>query len=191
MATSKNNAKNVSAGKPKIIGAVYRAPVGTTLPTKATDELDPAFNCVGYISEDGVVNSNSPEREVTRAWGGDPVNTSQTEKDDTWKFTMIEAMNIYALKSVYGDGNVSGTLEEGIVVRANSEEAPNLAWVIDMILKGNVPKRVVIPSAAVTAVEDITYADGSVIGYGTTISAEPYAELEGDTHREYIGGAVP
>nr|WP_325300310.1 phage tail protein [uncultured Dysosmobacter sp.] len=189
MGKSKNDASKVSAGKPAVVGAIYTAPVNSTLPTKAKEDLDPAFQCVGYISNDGVANDNSPERETTRAWGGDPVNTSQTEKDDTYKFTMIEALNVNVLKAVYGEKNVSGDLATGITIRANSQEQPNMAWVVDMILKGDVPKRIVIPSAAVTAVGTITYADSSVIGYETTISAEPWADYEGDTHREFIGGA--
>lgn len=189
MAQSKNDASKVSAGKPAVVGAIYAAPIKSTLPTDAKKALDEAFKCVGYISDAGVSNDNSPERETTRAWGGDPVNTSQTEKDDTFTFTMIEALNVEALKAVYGAANVTGDLASGITIRANSQEQPNMAWVIDMILKGNVPKRIVIPSAAVTAVGTITYADSSVIGYETTISAEPWADLEGDTHREYIGGA--
>ena len=189
MAQSKNDASKVSAGKPAVVGAIYTAPLKSTLPTDAKAELDPAFNCVGYISNAGVANDNSPERETTRAWGGDPVNTSQTAKDDTYTYTMIEALNVYALKAVYGEKNVSGDLESGITIRANSQEQPNMAWVIDMILKGDIPKRIVIPSAAVTSVGTITYADSSVIGYETTISCEPWADFEGDTHREYIGGA--
>ena len=44
---------NVSAGKPKVSGAVYRAALGSTLPTDATTSLDAAFKELGYVSEDG------------------------------------------------------------------------------------------------------------------------------------------
>ena len=46
--------KNVTAAKPKIGGAVYSAPLGTTLPKDATTALDKAFKALGYISEDGL-----------------------------------------------------------------------------------------------------------------------------------------
>lgn len=35
------NAKNVTAAKPKVGGAVHRAPLGTPLPTDAKSELGP------------------------------------------------------------------------------------------------------------------------------------------------------
>ena len=179
-----NNALNVTTGKPKIGGAIYRAPVGTPLPTDATTALNEAFVNLGYVSEEGVVNSTNMEVENIRAWGGDNVLNVLTSKDDTWAFTLIEAMNLEALKTVYGAENVTGTLDTGITIKANAKAQDAYAYVTDMVYNNDCVKRVVIPMAQVTEVGDITYADGEAVGYETTLTCT--ADDEGNTHYEYI-----
>lgn len=178
------DSKNVSVGKPAMGGAVFRAPIGTKLPITATETLNVAFKGLGYVSEDGVTNANSPSGDKTKAWGGDTVLNYTTDKPDTFKFMLLEALNIEVLKTVYGDKNVSGELTTGITVKANSEDPKEYVWVFDILLKNGAAKRIVIPSASLTAVEDIVYKDNTPIGYGITISATP--DTSGNTHYEYI-----
>ena len=179
-----NTVSNVSVGKPKVGGAIFTAPIGTTLPTSATEDLDAAFKSLGYVSEDGLTNSNSPTNDKKKAWGGDTVLNLLTDKPDDFKFKLIEALNVDVLKFVYGDDNVTGDLSTGITVKANADDAIDRVIVCDMILRGGVLKRVVLPIAKVTAVEDIVYADSDAIGYGTTVSAMP--DANSNTHYEYI-----
>lgn len=182
------DARKVTVGKPKKGGAVYRAPLGTMLPTDAVTALDAAFAGLGYISEDGIVNENSPESESIKAWGGDTVRTYQKEKNDTFTFKLIEALNPDVLKAVYGDKNVSGALDTGITVKANNDQPQDCSWVVEMILNGNVLKRVVIPSASVTEIGEISYVDEEAVGYEITITAIP--DTDSNTHYEYIKAAA-
>ena len=177
-------AGNVSAGKPKIGGAVFRAASGTTAPTDATTALAAAFKDLGYCSEDGLVNSNSPETTDIKAWGGDTVLTIQEEKTDTFQLTLIEVLNEDVLKAVYGSANVTGTLSTGLTVTANATEPEEGVWAIDMVLNSNSVKRIVIPKGKISELGDITYSDSDAIGYEITITAIP--DDSGNTHYEYI-----
>lgn len=182
-----NDASKVSTGKAKVGGAIYRAANQSALPTDATTALDAAYKGLGYVSEDGVTNSNSPESDDIKAWGGDTVLSMQTGKKDTFKFTLIEAMNEEVMKAVYGSSNVT-TASSLTTITANSDDQEYAAWVIDMVLKGGKVKRISIPYAKITDVGDIVYKDDEAIGYEITITAAPYTDSSNNTytHKEFI-----
>lgn len=178
---------NVTAAKPAVGGAVSVAPTTATLPTGTGTTLGSQFTGLGYISEDGLTNNNSPESETIKAWGGDIVLTPVSGKEDTFTFTLIEAINVDVLKVIYGTSNVSGTLGSGITVNAKTEEMTGHAWVIDMVLRNSVAKRIVIPNGAISKVGEISYADAEAVGYQITVTAFPNSS--GVTHYEYMKSA--
>lgn len=177
--------ENVTTGKPAVSGGVWIGDAGSTLPSDATTAIDTAtYTALGYVSEDGLTNSNSPESDTGKAWGGDIVITYQTEKPDTFQFTLIEAKNEDVLAAVYGSDNVSGSILTGITVEANGTEAEEHVWVFDMVMRNNTLKRIVVPSGKVTEVGDISYTDEDMVGYELTVQAFP--DSSNNTHYEYI-----
>lgn len=178
-----NNAANVSTGKPAIGGAIFCAPVGSTLPTNASSTLDAAFKALGYVSDDGLTNNNAPATDTVKAWGGDTVLTLQTDRPDTFAFTMLETKED-VLKTIYGDDNVTVDSNGNIEVKATAEALTGYAWVIDMVLTGDRAKRIVIPNGTVSDLGEITYKDDEAIGYAVTITDVP--DSNGVYHYEYI-----
>lgn len=179
-----SNSVNVNAGKPSVSGAIFVAPLSTALPTDATTAKNVAFVELGYVSEDGVTNSNSISSADIKAWGGDTVLSLINEKTDTWAFTLIESDNVNALKVAFGDSNVTADGSGNITVKANNKVQANREYIIEMIGQDGLARRVVLPNAAVTAVGDIVYKADQAIGYPITLTAN--LDSAGNTHYEYI-----
>lgn len=182
-----NTVDYVSTGKPAGVGAVWRAPLGTTLPATVDATLDAAFNCLGYCSEDGMTNSTNISTENIKAWGGDIVDTPMTEKIETYQFKSIESLNIDVLKAAYGDSNVTGTAATGITVRHNATDQPACVYVVDMLLRNGGKQRTVIPNAKLSNLGDVVYKDNEAIGYDMTFTALSggFAAGDNDTSKDY------
>lgn len=178
-----STAANVTAAKPKVGGGVSVAPKGSTAPTDASTDLDNAFKALGFISEDGLTNTNSPSATDVKAWGGDIVMSLLTERPDKFKFKLIENLNTEVLKTVYGSSNVDAS-GSTIKITAKVEDLPLNAWVFDTVLNDSTIKRIYVPQAKITSVGDVVYKDDEAIGYELEITA--YPDATGATHYEFI-----
>lgn len=179
-----NDSKLVSTGKPQAKGAIWVAPLGSTIPTDATTDLDAAFKCLGYVSDEGLTESHETDSEEIKAWGGDAVLKVTTSYTESYKYTLIESMREEVLRHVYGEGAVSGTLDAGLVIKKSGKELPHLVFVCELKLQGGYIKRLVVPNGQVTEVGDVEYKDGEPIGYETTLST--YPDSDGFTSYEYF-----
>lgn len=187
MAT-KNNKKNVSLGKPMVAGVAYRAPAGTALPTDATTTLAAAYECVGFLSEDGITNATDTDNTTINDMGGVQVINEISSYAETYQFTMIET-RAESLKARYGDGNVTSTGTDGantLTVLHAIPDGESCVWVFEILMTGNRVKRIIIPDATISEVGDITYSSTEVIGYDVTYAANPSDLIDGATSKEII-----
>ena len=184
------NTSNVTAAKPRSTGVVFVGASGATLPTDAKTALSSsAFTSLGYVSEDGVAHNNSRSSEVVRDMGGKPVLTVQTEVEDTFKFKLIEGLNVEVLKAIYGASNVTGaTLAAGIKVTEKGDEPVSCVWVIDMIGRDGTYMRYVIPNGKISEIDEINYKRDEAVGYDITVNAD--ADATGATHYAYFDAAT-
>lgn len=105
------SSQNAAALSPDVNSGVLWAPIGTPLPTNATDPLDPGFIPLGYVTEDGVsYDGDAAETEDITAWGGDVVLTlATTAAIKRWSYTLMEVFNPDVNRWIFGQDNVTVT----------------------------------------------------------------------------------
>lgn len=170
--TNQNSAANVTAGKPKLTGAIFVAASATTPPSNATSELASAYKCLGYISEDGMKHEITRESETVKDWGGNTVLTSQTEYEEKFTFAVLEMLKKEVLQVIFGDTNVTETSSLRTVL-GNSKELPSLVWVFDMVMSNGKARRIVVPSGKVSSVGEITYKNNEAVSTELEVTAVP------------------
>ena len=180
-----NTATNVTTGKPNPSGSIYVAPLGTALPTDASSALGDAFKCLGFVSEDGLHNSNEINVSDIKAWGGLIVYSSLDEFTDTFKFNLLETLNTEVLKAVYGDSNVTVDASGNVEISVNANCLSEKVWVFDLALRGDVSCRIVVADGIITARDEIAYTDSDAVAYGVTVTAYASNAISNNTHKEY------
>lgn len=184
-----NNARNVSYGKPKYGGVAYRAPIGTPLPTTPDEALEPAFENVGYLNEDGIGLSTDSSTASITDMGGLTVLTTVTSSSETYTLVMLET-NQRAAKARFGDTNVESDELGNMTITHNGLPAEQSSWVFEILLTGNRADRIVIPSASVSEAAEINYNLSDAKGWGVTLVANADSRIDGGTAVEYIAALI-
>jgi len=170
-----SDVSNVYAAEPLATGSALVAPLGTTLPTSATDALDEDFVDLGYVGEDGFTETMERTTEEKKSFGGDTVKVLQTEYNHSFSFVLLESTNADVLKAVYGASNVEVAPANGvhgtqISIKKNSKKLPHMSWVIDtQDSELGARYRTVIPDGQITEVGDVTIVHSDTISYEVTV----------------------
>lgn len=180
-----NSSSMVTVGKPQATGAISSAPLKTPLPNDATSNLNSAFVMLGYTGADGLKNAVETSTEDIKAWGGDVVVSSQTERKETFSFKLIQSLDPDVLKEVYGAENVTGS--GALTVKHNGKPLPRRIYAFEMLMTGGRKKRIIVPNGQITEVGEVSYVDGEEVGYEVTLTAFP--DSNGDTAIEYLSAA--
>ncbi|NMM96287.1 phage major tail protein [Bifidobacterium sp. DSM 109960] len=184
MATNSNNKENVSLGKPKASGFIYRAPAGTDIPKDATTDLPQTFKCVGYVGEDGVTQSADVDKTEVKDAGGVTVLSVITSYAETYQFVMLE-LNETSATIRYGSDAVKAT-DNTMTITHKMPSGESAVFVFELLCTGNKARRIVVPDATPNDFGDTQYHIGDAVAYDVTLAANPSDKIDGGTSVEYI-----
>lgn len=177
-----NNTANVSAGKGVKGGYIFSAPVGTELPTDIETERDTAFKCLGFISEDGYVESVSEDSSDIVDMNGDLMDSTSSNRVESAQVTFAE-IKAETLKRQYGDANVTDA--NGVItVKHNSDSHPTFAYILELVLKNGRRWRKVVPQGQSSELDDLTIASSELCQRPLTIKY--LTDEQGNTCYDYF-----
>ena len=180
-----NNQGNVSGGKGVKGGYIFSAPQGTQLPVtvvKSKDELDPAFKVLGFISEDGYVETVDEDSDDLVDMNGDLMDSTNSNRVESAQFTLAE-IKAETLRRQYGKDNV--TDEGGVItVRHNSDSHSVFSYVLLLKLKNGRNWTKCIPNGQSSELDDLTIASSELCQRALTMKY--LTDDAGNTCYDYI-----
>lgn len=176
-----NNQANVSSAKGVKGGYIFSAPEGTALPTDIKTQLDPAFKCLGFISEDGYVETVDEDADDINDMNGDVMDSTNSNRVESAQLTLAE-IKAATLKRQYGDANV--TDENGIItVKHNADSHDVFAYVLELVLKNGRRWRKVVPKGKSSELDDLTIASSELCQRALTMKY--LTDEQGNTCYDY------
>lgn len=170
------NANDVYIGMPdqSTTGAIFTAPVGTTLPTVATATLDNAFVSSGYVSEDGLSVAPSWSTSDIKDWSGATVRKLIDSFDGEISWTELQ-LSYEGACMAFGANNVTKTnasTSHGVQLAiALGTELPEERAYVFKIKDGDKKVLIVVPRGQVSAVDALSFNKSNAVGLPIKLSA--------------------
>lgn len=177
-----NNQANVSSAKGVKGGYIFSAPVGTALPTDLKTALNTTFKCLGFISEDGYVETVDEDSDDIVDMNGDVMESTNSGRVESAQVTLAE-IKVETLKRQYGGENVTDA--NGVItVKHNSDSHDTFSYVLELVLKNGRRWRKVVPRGKSSELDDLTIASSELCQRALTIKY--LADEHGNTCYDYF-----
>jgi hypothetical protein len=174
----------VNLGIGAATGMFYHAPAGTALPDYPTDTLGAAWKEVGYVAADGITWHHGRSAEPLKDWSNSIRRQLQSDATGTVAAPIIST-DEEVLGTLFGAGNIvtdaadsdhgnliSVEVKEGVM---SGEEA-----FLFLMKDGEDSFLLGTTSGFITNLDDVSFAPGSVITWGATISADAWTFMKDD-----------
>lgn len=176
-----NNQANVSSAKGVKGGYIFSAPVGTSLPTDIKTQLDQAFKCLGFISEDGYVEAIDEDADDINDMNGDVMDSTNSKRVESAQVTFAE-IKASTLKRQYGDANV--TDKNGLIsVKHNADSHDIFSYILELVLKNGRRWRKVVPRGKSSELDELTIASSELCQRALTMKY--LTDEQGNTCYDY------
>jgi hypothetical protein len=145
-----------------VTGHLYKAPVGTTMPTDVTTELNAAFKELGYTESGPSISADNTTERFTPWQSKVPVREQLTEQMITAAFTLWQR-NADTLKMAWGGGTVTGTTTR--VFTPPAVPTVNEGAFVFEIVDGAIIDRHLIERASILLNGEVSFAKNTVTGF--------------------------
>ena len=138
---------NVVIAKPKdIVGGIYVAPIGSTIPRTYSSTLSSDYKPLGYITEDGPSRSSENKTDPVKAWGGTKIASTREGAEATVSFNAYEYLNPNVQELIYGHDNITYDAATGeLSINGDMDAIPPHATIVIDILTETAEGRIVYP----------------------------------------------
>lgn len=154
-----------------VTGAVYRAPIGTDVPTSPTESLAADWEDLGFIGDSGLTEAPNDTTKEIKAWqNGITVRRLITGFTYNWSFTAIESSAV--VLETYHKGSTMDTVGGVSTLKVLAPSPARFMFVFDVV-DGDKHERIVLQDAEVTERGQVVYKNDEAIGFPITITSYP------------------